>query len=468
MSDLAFKLFCPYQIAWGNDPAGIRLAEKSRRIGWTYYDAFDATINRVGKTPVRNYDCWYSATDMTAAEEYIGYVAEFAAMVASVAAISDGEIEARGEDGEVTKIKVMRATFESGVRITAGSSNPNFFRSKGGEVKLDELAFHRDGREMFKAALASARFWGYPISAWSSHNGPGSYFNTLIKQADGGTLKASHHRVDILQAVEQGIVERVRMRRERLTEIPAIDLKYRQEWLDERRAECPDEDVWNEEYMCIPSSDQSSLLSYDLIGGCEVQNLELWNDQVDNLLTPTTTRLYAGFDVGRKRDLSVLWVLQQVGDVYWTRIVRTFDRVNFSAQEGVLNQLLQWTGVKRLCIDETGIGMQLTERLQQRWGKHRVEGVMFTAPVKSELAMPLRRLFEDKLIRIPADDAVREDLHSIRKVVTSAGNFRLDVDRDATDGHGDRFWALALAYHAADQKHSSGIVTSSGAKPAGC
>jgi phage FluMu gp28-like protein len=30
--------------------------------------------------------------------------------------------------------------------------------------------------------------------------------------------------------------------------------------------------------------------------------------------------LYAGFDVGRKRDLSVLWVLEKVGDVFWTRV----------------------------------------------------------------------------------------------------------------------------------------------------
>ena len=49
-----------------------------------------------------------------------------------------------------------------------------------------------------------------------------------------------------------------------------------------------------------------------------------------------------------------------------------------------------------------------------------------------------------------ADDAVREDLHSVRKSVTAAGNVRLDVERTDTDGHADRFWALALAYHAAD------------------
>jgi phage FluMu gp28-like protein len=75
--------------------------------------------------------------------------------------------------------------------------------------------------------------------------------------------------------------------------------------------------------------------------------------------------------------------------------------------------------------------------------------VNFSAPVKSELAMPLVRLFQDKLVRIPADAEVREDLHKVRKIVTAAGNIRLDADRDEA-GHADRFWALALAAHAAD------------------
>jgi phage FluMu gp28-like protein len=63
--------------------------------------------------------------------------------------------------------------------------------------------------------------------------------------------------------------------------------------------------------------------------------------------------------------------------------------------------------------------------------------------------MPLLRLFQDRLIRIPADAAVRGDLHKVRKIVTASHNVRLDAPRDA-DGHADRFWALALAYHASD------------------
>ena len=121
---------------------------------------------------------------------------------------------------------------------------------------------------------------------------------------------------------------------------------------------------------------------------------------------------------------------------------------SYTAQEQRLNLLMQNRSVRRICVDATGIGAMLAERLVQRWG-HRAEAVTFTAAAKSELAMPLLRLLQDKQLRVPAEPEVREDLHAVRKVVTAANNVRLDADRDDR-GHADRFWALALASHAAD------------------
>ena len=127
--------------------------------------------------------------------------------------------------------------------------------------------------------------------------------------------------------------------------------------------------------------------------------------------------------------------------------MRVLENVTYTAQEELLASFLQNRAVRRLCIDSTGIGAMLAERLVHRFG-HRVEAVHFTQAVKSDLAMPLLRLFQDKLIRIPSDAAIREDLHKVRKIVTTSNNVRLEADRDA-GGHADRFWALALACHAA-------------------
>ena len=57
-------------------------------------------------------------------------------------------------------------------------------------------------------------------------------------------------------------------------------------------------------------------------------------------------------------------------------------------------------------------------------------------------------MFEDKKIKIPDDDIIRADLHSVRRETTFAGNIRFAGDR-TRNGHADRFWALALAIHAA-------------------
>jgi phage FluMu gp28-like protein len=181
--------------------------------------------------------------------------------------------------------------------------------------------------------------------------------------------------------------------------------------------------------------------------GCwEIENLQrVGLDQLDGT---GQKRYYAGYDVGRRKDLSVLWVLEKIGDVFWSRIYQPIPRMNFTAQEDLLNRLMANKSVRRICIDETGLGMMLAERQQQKWG-YRAEPVTFTPASKGEMGMPLVRLFEDKLIRIPALDEVRSDIHSMRKIVTAAGNVRLDADRDES-GHADRFWALALAYHAAD------------------
>jgi len=90
----------------------------------------------------------------------------------------------------------------------------------------------------------------------------------------------------------------------------------------------------------------------------------------------------------------------------------------------------------------------LAERQRDRYGS-RAEPVKFSAAVKEEPALPLLRLFQDRLVRVPAVDAVRQDLRKVRKIVTAANNVRFDADRDDA-GHADRFWALALAYQAAD------------------
>jgi len=121
----------------------------------------------------------------------------------------------------------------------------------------------------------------------------------------------------------------------------------------------------------------------------------------------------------------------------------------FQEQFDLIVELLSIPKVRRCCIDAGGLGMQLAEQAQHRFGGARVEPIVFTAALKSQLAAKLRIAVEGKRIRIPADPRIRNDWHSVERQVTGGGHFRLAAPRQE-GSHADRFWAAALAVHAAD------------------
>ncbi|MGB7156691.1 MAG: hypothetical protein WBD40_01415 [Tepidisphaeraceae bacterium] len=463
--------FLPYQLEWINDPSPFSLGEKSRRVGWTYAHSY----RRVDRA-VRNIcNGYFSSADLTASREFIDYCKTWS-RVFNVVATAGEEEETIVVGDPVTgaviderKMTTQVLTFANGRKIVAGSSNPVFFRSKGGDADGDEFAYHRAGRDLLKAMHATALFWGYHLRLWSTHNGPNSYFNQLILAARAGKLNARVHRVTIHDAVEQGLVEKIK-------KLAQPDPKARQEWLDELRSTCPDQDTWNEEYLCIPADDASSLLSYELITANTIENLTLVESPND--LSRDKGDFYAGYDVGRRHDFSALWVAERVGDVLWTRMFRCLDRASFPAQESLINALMANRRVRRICIDEQGIGAQLAENAMRRFGS-RAEGVSLSAPVKTSLGLAFRDRFIDRQVRLPAyvdweefddqdpinrvinrrdlrirrhrDDWLKEDLHKTKKSVTAAGNVRLAAESDS-DGHADGFWAGALMNEAAGSK----------------
>jgi phage FluMu gp28-like protein len=216
------------------------------------------------------------------------------------------------------------------------------------------------------------------------------------------------------------------------------------EYFDFIRGGCPDEESFLQEYMCVPGDDNAAFLSYDLIASCEYPPGEAW----ETPLAQARGRLFVGVDVGRDHDLTVIWVVERLADVDYTRKVVCLKNTPFEAQERELCAILDLTQVRRCCIDCTGLGRQFTERAQKRYGAYRVEAVNFTGPVKEDLAYPVKSSFEDRTVRIPSSDVIRADLRAIKKETTAAGNIRFTADR-GKNGHADRFWALALAKHAA-------------------
>src|SRR5204863_9250321 len=112
---------------------------------------------------------------------------------------------------------------------------------------------------------------------------------------------------------------------------------------------------------------------------------------------------------GRDKDLTVIWLLEKSGSIYYTREIEVMENQPFEKQESELYRLLALPQVKRCCIDQTGLGRQFTERAQQKFGKYKVEGITFTQAMKEELAYPVRMAFEDRTIKIPSNPELRAD-----------------------------------------------------------
>jgi phage FluMu gp28-like protein len=84
-------------------------------------------------------------------------------------------------------------------------------------------------------------------------------------------------------------------------------------------------------------------------------------------------------------------------------------------------------------------------------GSHRtgkIELCQFTTQLKGELFPRLRSALERKELLIPASREIREDLHSIQRVVSTNGQITYRSSQSG-DGHSDRCTALALALRAA-------------------
>ena len=205
--------------------------------------------------------------------------------------------------------------------------------------------------------------------------------------------------------------------------------------------------------MCHPADDDAAFLEYDLIASCEYPGHEDWEL---TLADADGRQLFGGLDIGRKHDLTVLWIVERLGDVLYTRKVLTLKAMSKPDQEKVL---WPWLSVlKRCCLDYTGLGIGWGDDAQRQFGQYRIELVTFSAQIKEALAYPVRGAFEDKSVRIPYDPAIRADLRAVTKSVTAAGNIRFTAERSAS-GHADRFWALALAKHAAGAVRSGDIFS---------
>jgi phage FluMu gp28-like protein len=430
------KFFLPYQKRWINDRSRLKIIEKSRQIGLSLAAAY--RLVREHSHDRCRCDAWVSSRDEIQAKLFLEDCKKFS-QILHVAAQDLGQtmIACDKKSGSSSLL------FRNNRSLYSLSSNPDAQAGKRGTRVLDEFALHSNPKLLYAIAYPGIT-WGGQLEIISTHRGSDNFFYQLVQdiRENGNPKHFSHHRVTLQDALEQGFLQKLQSKVSPDDPLTAMD---EAEYFDYIRRSCPDRETFLQEYMCEPYDSRSIFLPTDLVEEAE--------SGYDPGKISGGDDLFLGVDVGRTHDLTVFWLLASVGGALITKDIVALKDRSFSDQEAEFYKLLALPTLRRVCVDQTGIGRQFVERAAERFGKYRVEGITFTNSVKEQLAYLLRTTFENRAIEIPSDERIRADLRSVKRENTFAGNLRFAAER-TEQGHGDRFWALALAIHAAQSTSS--------------
>jgi len=406
-------LFHPYQIRWiENDSrfkAGMFARQTGKTFGTTYELSQDCQLAELEGRQSR----WVilSRGERQAKEAMDQGVKKHCKAMGSI--IKSVEYDWIGGDA---RYRALEVEFPGGSKITALPANPDTARGFSANAFLDEFAFHADSRAIW-AALFPVISAGWKLRVVSTPNGKGNKFYDIMTGDDPVWYRQT---TDIYQAVADGLPRDI----------------------EELRRALDDDDAWAQEFELKWLDEASAWLSWDLINAVENEYAGIPEEYSNG-------PCYVGVDIAARSDLFVIWVIEQIGDVYWTREIISRKRITFAEQDQLLDEVFDKYQVIRCCMDQTGMGEKPVEDAQRRHGQFRVEGVLFTGPNKLIMATRGKEAFEDKKIRIPmADRALRADLHKLQKVSGPTGAPRFVAESDSA-GHADRAWACFLALNAA-------------------
>ena len=370
-------------------------------------------------------------------------------------AFADTEEELTDLDGK-TKIKAKVIEFElTHSKIYGLPGRPSSLRGFTGSLILDEFAFFEDQAEVWKAVYAvivNPMRNIKRVIITSTPNGQGDMFHRLCKENllepdPSRKLKWSVHKVTIHEAAKEWEAA------------GKLGGRTAEEYVEEVRAGFDTPEAWPQEFECEFLDTSATVLTLPMISAAESPNAD------EHGFDPNEPgEFYGGFDFGGIKDPSVFWYAKKVAGVLVTRDVLRLMEPDTGRQLAAVKSRI--AKCRRVCVDYTGPGRGFADIAAnglpgtdfggfgeydpdpKSFKRGKIEKCLFTAPFKTELFTPFRKLFEEPLaVAIPAAKWIREDLHQLQMVV-SGETYRFWSPRTAA-GHADGATALALCRRAA-------------------
>jgi len=154
---------------------------------------------------------------------------------------------------------------------------------------------------------------------------------------------------------------------------------------------------------------------------------------------------YAGVDLAKKEDFSVVAVLRKDEDAF--RLIHLNVFPQGTEYVGVINYLKALSErlktIHRFLADQTGVGEAVIEQAQKTVTN--VEGVVLTAPQKQDVLGYLKLLMQERRVLFPYELDFLQELNVEQFELSKSGQI-LFSHPDGT--HDDRLWAFALAIFA--------------------
>ena len=425
--------------------------EKSRRIGGTWTCAIAAVMYCLE----HNQNCWFSSSDEQNAREFIAYVKEACEVMNAIL----------GEEAiDINRANTETVYLPNGKKISGLSSSPRALRGKDGLIFWDEAALHEQQEAFYRAAQGCVIQRG-KLVILSTHNGPATLFNRLAREAQSGKVDWKWFRVTLEDAVKEGYAWRF-TRRKNDTRLPEQVAK---DFIASVRAGCLNDDHYGQEFQCKPLG-VGSLISEEIY-----KALSLW-DAPDSLLPDeilpdgTIKRrykdLFAGIDVGRTHDLTVIWVVERHENHkalnqydqydYKTVCVRSIRNSPFPVQYAELSPIVAHPQMRGVLIDRGAVGRSIADAFCDAFSD-RCDPFDFIPSRQGVLAERVKGYMEYKRLSVPNNiPQAMQDFLCVRRESSPSGTIRY-VGETATT-HADHFWAAGMALEAAEMNTGAIIV----------
>jgi energy-coupling factor transporter ATP-binding protein EcfA2 len=323
-------------------------------------------------------------------------------------------------------------------------------------VYLMEANFIREDEDLYTAILFALNTTnGYLIAESTPWNRDSVFYRMLHDDAFKGFSRYSVPYTEALPPDGPLQPEMVRMIEEQLS---------------------GDSSRWRREMLCEWTEDADRWLPTSLIALCQ-------DSEAHYYMAEKRQRgsFYAGVDFGKKRDHSVIAVVEKKGDYIHLRLCHQFPLdTPYGTVIGYLRRLQDnWERLTSVHADQTGVGDYIVEDMR-RSGVRNVTGVTFTETSKESMATALKETMRTAecpacgwtgsletldgerattcpkgcasglgnpqtlrpLLHIPYDPDLFSELNAPTYELAKTGRIQFSHPEGV---HDDRFWAVALA-----------------------